>query len=74
MERTKNEHIKEIIGVKKKPDIIYIIDKKILQWYGHAKRMPEESIPKLIMEWIPEKRRKKEDVQEKHGRKEYNQT
>jgi hypothetical protein len=57
MERIKNEHIKEIMGVKGKPDII---EKKRLQWYGNVKRMPEERIPKLIMEWIPEERRKRE--------------
>jgi hypothetical protein len=39
-----------------KPDII---EKKRLQWYGHVKRMPEERIPKLIMEWIPQERRKR---------------
>jgi hypothetical protein len=45
MERIKNEHIKEIMGVKEKPFIIDIIEKKRLQWYGHVKRMPEERIP-----------------------------
>jgi hypothetical protein len=59
MERIKNEHLKEIIGVKGKPDIIDIVEKKMLQHYGHVKRMPEERIPKLIMEWIPEERRKR---------------
>jgi len=59
MERTKNERIKEIMGVKGKPDIIDNIEKKGLQWYGHVKRMPEEGIPKLIMEWIPLERRKR---------------
>jgi hypothetical protein len=59
MERIKNESIKEIMGVKGKPDIIDIIEKKRLQWYGHVKRMPEERIPKLIMEWIPQERRKR---------------
>jgi len=59
MERTKNEHIKEIMGVKGKPDITDIIEKKILQLYGHVKRMPEERIPKLFMEWIPLERRKR---------------
>ena len=49
MERTKNECIKEIMGVKEKPDIIDIIQKKRLQRYGHVKRMPEDRIPKLIM-------------------------
>jgi hypothetical protein len=28
--------------VKGKPDIIDIVEKKRLQWYGHVKRMPEE--------------------------------
>jgi hypothetical protein len=59
MERIKNEYMKEIMGVKGKPVIIDIIEKKRLQWYGHVKRMPEERIPKLVMEWIPEERRKR---------------
>jgi len=29
-----------------------------LQWYGNVKRMPEERIPKRIMEWISQERRK----------------
>jgi hypothetical protein len=45
MERIKNEHIKVIMGVKGKPDIIDIIQKKRLQWYGHVERMTEERIP-----------------------------
>jgi IS5 family transposase len=59
MERIKNEHIKEIMGVKEKLDITDIIEKKRLQWYGHVKRMAEERLPKLIMEWIPRERRKR---------------
>jgi hypothetical protein len=59
MERIKNEYIKEIMGVKGKPDIIDIIQQKRLQWYGHTKRMQEERIPKLIMDWIPRERRKR---------------
>jgi len=59
MERIKNEHIKEIMIVKEKQDIINIIQKKRLQWYGHVKRMLEERIPKLIMDWIPRERRKR---------------
>jgi hypothetical protein len=67
------------MGVKGKPYIIDIVHKKILQWYGHVKRTPEERIPNLIMESIPQERRKrgypegKEDVQEKHGWKVYKQ-
>jgi hypothetical protein len=48
------------MGVKEKSDIIDIINKKRLQWYGHVKRMQEERLPKLIMEWIPGERRKTE--------------
>jgi hypothetical protein len=59
MERINNEHIKEIMGVKGTPDIIDIIEKKRLQLYGHVKRMPQDRIPKLIMEWIQEERRKR---------------
>ena len=59
MERIKNEHKKEIMGVKGNPDIINIIEQKRLQWYGHVKRMLEERIPKLIMEWVRGERRKR---------------
>jgi hypothetical protein len=47
------------MGVKGKPDIIDIIEKKRLQCYGHVKRMPEERIPKLILEWVSAERRKR---------------
>jgi hypothetical protein len=57
LEKIKNEIIKEIMGVKGKPDIIDIVEKKRLQRYGHVKRMPEERIPKFIMEWVPAERR-----------------
>jgi hypothetical protein len=56
MEIIKNEHTKEIMAVKGKSDIT---ERKRLQWYGHVKRMPEDRIPKLIMEWIPLERRKR---------------
>ena len=57
MERMKNEHIGEIMGVKGKPGAIDI-EKKRLQWYGHVK-MPEKRVPRLIMELIPLERRKR---------------
>jgi hypothetical protein len=59
MERKRNEHIKEMMGLKGKPDNIGIIEKNILQWYGHVKRLPEDRIPKLIFECLPEERRKR---------------
>jgi hypothetical protein len=33
------------------------LKRKRLQWYGHVKRMQEERLPKLIIEWIPKERR-----------------
>jgi hypothetical protein len=59
IERIKSEQIKEITGVKGKPNIIDIIEKKRLQWYGHVNRMQEERLPKQMIEWIARKRRKK---------------
>jgi hypothetical protein len=29
------------MGVKEKPDIVDIIERKRLQWYGHVKRMQD---------------------------------
>jgi hypothetical protein len=55
-----------------KPDIIDIIEKKRLLWYGHVKRMPEKRIPTLIIEWIPQERGKRERPK-KSGWKEYKQ-
>ena len=40
IERIKNEHIEEIMGVKEKPYIIDIIERKRLQWYGHVNTLP----------------------------------
>ena len=47
------------MGVKRKPDTIDSIERKRLQTCGQFKRMPEERIAKLIMEWIPRERRKR---------------
>jgi hypothetical protein len=54
METIKNEQIKEMMGMERKPVIVDIIEKKRLQWCGHVNSMPEERIPTLIMEWLPE--------------------
>jgi hypothetical protein len=35
--KIKNENIKEVMGVKGKPDIIDIIEKKRLQWYATSR-------------------------------------
>jgi hypothetical protein len=47
------------MGVKRKQNIIDFIEKKRVQCYGQVKRMTEERIPKLIMEWTPLEREKR---------------
>jgi hypothetical protein len=37
-----------------------------LSYQGLEERIQEERVPKLIMEWIPGERRKKEDVEKKN--------
>ena len=59
LERIKNKQIKEIMGVEEEPDILDNIEKKRLQWFGHVKRMSDERLPKQILEWIPEERRRR---------------
>jgi len=61
------------MGVKGKQDTIDIIGQKVLQGYGYVKRMLEERMPKLIVDWIQREREGKEDVQENCGWKEYKQ-
>jgi len=60
------------MGVKGEPGILDIVERKRLQWYDHVKKMPEERIPKLIMEWIPRERRKR-GRPKKRGWKKYKQ-
>ena len=56
------------MGVKEKPDIVDIIERKRLQWYGHIKSMQDERLPKLIIEWIPGERRKRTSKKNVDGR------
>lgn len=57
IERIRNSEIRKIM--KAEETILTTIDKKRLNWYGHLQRMPENRIPKAIMNWQPEGRRKK---------------
>ena len=58
--------------MKRKQDIKDIIEKKRLQFYGHIKGMPEDRIPKLIMQWTPTQRKKRRRPR-KSGLQEYKQ-
>jgi len=61
------------MGVKGRPDITDIMEQKRLQWYGHVKMMPEDRIPKLIMDLIPRERRRGGRPRKKSGWKEFKQ-
>jgi hypothetical protein len=56
------------MGVKEKLDIIDIIERKRLQWYGPVKRMEKERLPKLILEWILGAEKKKGTSKKKKNR------
>jgi hypothetical protein len=64
----KNEHIKEIMRLKGKPDLIDVIEKKRLQWYDHVKRMPEERIPKFMWNGYHERKEKRTSKKNIDGR------
>ena len=48
MDKIRNKQMKEIMGVQQKLDIIDIIEKKRLQWYGHVKRMLNKDYLNLL--------------------------
>lgn len=56
MDRVSNETIRERMGNRE--TINEYIDKKQLIWFGHVKRMPEDRLPRMVLEWTPTERRK----------------
>lgn len=61
-DRIRNDRIREIMGTEQ--TIIDDIQKKQLIWFGYMKRM--DRLPKVAMEWIPQRGKKGEDLEE-HG-------
>lgn len=55
-DRITNERVREIMGVTH--TIVDDIRTKQLSWYGHVRRMPENRIPRQILEWQPRGRRR----------------
>jgi hypothetical protein len=56
-ERIRNTVIREMMEVEK--TILERMERKQLQWYGHVKRIENDRLPKTIMEWEREGRRRK---------------
>lgn len=56
-DRIRNEEVKRRMGIE--GTIIQDIEQKQLVWYGHIKRMNNNRLPKRIMDWFPNRKRKR---------------
>jgi len=57
MERVTNERIRQIMKVQ--GTIVDDIGTQQLRWYGHVQRMSGDRLPKQILEWTPQGRRRR---------------
>ncbi len=57
LEKIRNLKIRE--KMNKVNTILETIQYKQLQWFGHVKRMKDNRIPKIILEWFPAGRKKR---------------
>jgi hypothetical protein len=62
-EKVLNGTIRAIREVVK--GILEVIEEKRLRWSGHVKRMPGNRLPRKILDWEPEGRRRRERPKEK---------
>jgi hypothetical protein len=56
-ENVRNVNIREIMEVGK--NILEVIEEKWLRWFEHVKRMPGNRLPLKILEWEPERTRRR---------------
>src|SRR5215475_8344035 len=57
LEHVRNDEIKR--RVQRNKDIMDTINMKKIIWYGHVQRMPGERWPKRMLDWVPNRRRKR---------------
>jgi len=57
IEHLRNDEIRR--RSQRKKDIMDTINIKRLIWYGHVQRMPAERWPKRMLDWVPDRRRKR---------------
>ena len=57
IEHVRNDEIRR--RSQRKKDIMDTINVKRLIWYGHVQRMPAERWPKRMLDWVPDRRRKR---------------
>ena len=56
-DKIRNDEIIKRMGVKER--ILDVLERRKLQWYGHVRRMEEDRIPKMILEWEPEGKKRR---------------
>jgi hypothetical protein len=49
-------------------NILEVTEEKRLRWFGHVKRMPGNRLPRKILEWEPEGRRRRGKTQREMDR------
>ena len=63
MDTIRNQRIREIMKLDK--NILDVIEERKLRMFGHVTTMGEDRIPKMILEWNVEGRRRRGKTQEK---------
>ena len=57
MDKIRNQRIRELMEVDR--NILEVIEERKMRWFGHVERMGEDRIPKMILEWNAEGRRRR---------------
>ena len=57
LDRVRNETIRDKMGRQK--TIVEEIESAQLKWYGHVRRMDNTRLPQKVLNWLPQKRRKR---------------
>ena len=63
-ERIRNVTIRQL-GLEE--PIIKETEQNQLTWYGHVQRVAEGRLPKIVLKWMPEKKREHEEDRRKTG-------
>lgn len=53
-DRRRNEEVRVELGVE---NVVELVERGQLRWYGHVRRMEEQRVPRKYLEWTPEGRR-----------------
>ena len=57
LDRKTNEYIREKIDSQ--DTVLDNVTRKLLIWYGHVERMNRKGLPKIMISWKPEGRKKR---------------